>query len=135
QRLREQPAVREVVQKRVEANVEHRTESVLQPIGVLSVRVPHGIVHGRIAWLARPVDVDEAHASFDQTPGQQARLAPGVPAVPITSLIVFLAQVEGRTGLSGSDQVKSLDRKSVPGFEYFAPAPTCEGSIQLANQV
>ena len=76
QRLVQQPALVEVVDQRGEGDVELRAEDVLQPVGVLGVRVPHRVIDRVVARLARPVDVDEPHPGLDQPPGEQDALAP-----------------------------------------------------------
>ena len=71
QRLGQQATLVQILDQRGEADVELRAEHVLQAVGVLGVRVPHRVVDGRVARLARPIHVDQPHAGLDQPACQQ----------------------------------------------------------------
>ena len=99
QRFVQQPALVEVFDQRREADVEHRAEHVLQPVGILGVRVPQRVVDGRVARLARPADVDQPHAGLDQPPRQQHALPPAVLAVALADPLGLVANLKRLAGL------------------------------------
>ena len=106
QRLVQQPALVQVFDQGRKTDVEHRAKHVLQPVGVLRVRVPQRIVDGRVARIARPADVHQPHAGLDQPPGQQHALPPAVLAVALADFVRLVADLEGLARLARGQQAE-----------------------------
>src|SRR5262245_41355368 len=94
----------------------HRIHDVIVPVGVL--------------WAVfRCVDRerDDRDAGLGQPPGQQATLAPGVPAVAVAKLVALARHVEGASGIWTGEQ-------AIGGFAEAIVAFHVAGSIHIGAQ-
>jgi hypothetical protein len=93
-----QPAVVDVLDERRQRLVEERGPPA-HPLGQVPTRLGVGVVvPAEVEWLARlrgqRVDRHHRRAGLGQPAGEQAALAPQVPAVLVAQPVVFLRQVE-----------------------------------------
>ena len=112
-RFVQKSALVEIFQQRRETGVEERAQDILEPIGILGVRVPHRIVDGRIARLATPIHMHQPHAGLDQPSRQEQGLSPLRPRITIASFLGFLLDGEGPLHAARRQQVNRLALKRV----------------------
>jgi hypothetical protein len=114
ERFGKQAAVFEIVEQRGERHVEQRAKRVLQTIGVERVGIPHRVVDGAVARLARPVHVHKPHARFNEASRQKTTLPPSMAPIPIAKRGRFARQIESLFRLARRHQVERQRRELAP---------------------
>ena len=84
QRFFQQSSHLEILEQRAETTIKLRTKTVLHPVVVVSVRVPHRTARGQVAGLPWPLDMDKPNPRLDQPPRQQDTLPPLATTITIS---------------------------------------------------